>query len=160
MQKRFGATVALSDGTFELRPGEIHALIGENGSGKSTLVKIVSGVHRPDGGTIELEGDEISLRTPQAAQRRGIATVFQEVLVAESRSVLENIWLGSDTWARRTPTKEKQARAASDDAFGRAKRAVAAFYGEQIVPEALGLEAAATAGAAGLYALSAEALAG
>ena len=55
---------------------------------------------------------------------------------------------------------EKQARAASDDAFGRAKRAVAAFYGEQIVPEALGLEAAATAGAAGLYALSAEALAG
>jgi ABC-type sugar transport system ATPase subunit len=113
IQKRFGATVALSDGTFELRPGEIHALIGENGSGKSTLVKVVSGVHRPDSGTIELAGEEVSFRTPAAAQNRGIATVFQEVLVAESRSVLENIWLGSDTWARRTPMAEKQERAAA-----------------------------------------------
>jgi ABC-type sugar transport system ATPase subunit len=111
VRKSFGPTVALSDGNFELQPGEIHALIGENGCGKSTLVKIISGVHRPDGGTIELEGEELSLRTPQAAQDLGIATVFQEVLVAGSRSVLENIWLGSDTLTKRTPLKEKQQRA-------------------------------------------------
>jgi ABC-type sugar transport system ATPase subunit len=112
LTKAFGATQALSDGSFELRAGEVHALIGENGSGKSTLVKIVSGVHRADAGTIELRGEPIDVRTPQAAQARGIVTVFQEVLVADSCSVLDNIWLGSDTWTRRTPAKEKQARAA------------------------------------------------
>jgi ABC-type sugar transport system ATPase subunit len=113
LRKAFGATQALSDGSFELRAGEVHALIGENGSGKSTLVKIVSGVHRPDAGTIELAGEPVAIRSPQAAQARGIVTVFQEVLVADSCSVLDNIWLGSDTWTRRTPLKEKQAKAAA-----------------------------------------------
>ncbi|MHB1537763.1 MAG: sugar ABC transporter ATP-binding protein [Solirubrobacteraceae bacterium] len=111
LTKAFGATQALSDGSFELCAGEIHALVGENGSGKSTLVKIVSGVYRPDGGTIELGGESIAIRNPQAAQRHGVVTVFQEVLVAGSRSVLENIWLGSDTWTRRTPPKQKRAQA-------------------------------------------------
>lgn len=112
LTKSFGATKALTDGSFELRPGEIHALIGENGSGKSTLVKIVSGVYDPDSGTVELSGEPVSIRSPQAAQRHGVATVFQEVLVADSRSVLDNIWLGSDTLTKRTPAKVKQARAA------------------------------------------------
>jgi ABC-type sugar transport system ATPase subunit len=112
LKKAFGATQALTDGTFELRAGEVHALIGENGSGKSTLVKIVSGVHRADAGTIELSGAPIGVRSPRAAQALGIVTVFQEVLVADSCSVLDNIWLGSDTWTKRTPAKEKQARAA------------------------------------------------
>ena len=110
--KSFGATPALTDGSFELRPGEVHALVGENGSGKSTLVKVISGVHRPDRGSTEFYGQQLRLRNPQAAQGLGVITVFQEVLVAESCSVLENVWLGSDTLASRTPLKEKRARAA------------------------------------------------
>jgi ABC-type sugar transport system ATPase subunit len=110
--KSFGATSALTAGSFELRAGEVHALVGENGSGKSTLVKIISGVHRPDRGSVEFGGQALRLRNPQAAQSLGIITVFQEILVAESCSVLENVWLGSDTWASRTPPKEKRMRAA------------------------------------------------
>src|SRR5262249_53960089 len=111
--KAFGATQALRDASFELQAGEVHAVVGENGSGKSTLMKILSGVHAPDRGSIELAGVEIAeLRTPGEAQRRGISTVFQEVLVAEARSVLENVWLGIDTPARsRVALREKRARA-------------------------------------------------
>src|ERR1700748_474802 len=91
LTKAFGATRALRSCSFELYPGEVHALVGENGSGKSTLVKILSGVYTPDSGTIAFGGEEApQLHTPAAAQRQGIMTVFQEVLVAEARSVLDN----------------------------------------------------------------------
>src|SRR5438874_6423487 len=111
--KAFGATQAVRDASLELRAGEVHALVGENGSGKSTLVKILSGVHAPDAGTLELRGEEISApRTPRAAQEAGIVTVFQEVLVAEARSVLDNIWLGVDTLVRQqVGQREKRTRA-------------------------------------------------
>ena len=111
--KAFGPTQALRDASFELRAGEVHALVGENGSGKSTLVKILSGVHTPDAGTIELGGETLqTLRSPRGAQERGIVTVFQEVLVAGARSVLDNIWLGVDRPLRaRVPLREKRARA-------------------------------------------------
>src|SRR5579863_7742833 len=80
--KAFGATQALRNGSFDLRHGEVHALVGENGSGKSTLVKILSGVHAPDSGSIEVAGTHVrSMRTPRQAQGHGIVTVFQEVLV-------------------------------------------------------------------------------
>jgi ABC-type sugar transport system ATPase subunit len=113
MAKAFGATQALRDASFELRAGEVHALVGENGSGKSTLVKILSGVHAPDAGEIELEGaGAFAPRTPSAAQQAGIVTVFQEVLVAEARSVLDNVWLGADTLVRvKVSRREKRARA-------------------------------------------------
>src|ERR1700758_1658207 len=88
LAKAFGATQALRDCSFELRAGEVHALVGENGSGKSTLVKVLSGVHIPDSGRVEVAGAQTHLRDPRAAQEHGIATVFQEVLVAETRSVL------------------------------------------------------------------------
>jgi ABC-type sugar transport system ATPase subunit len=111
--KAFGATQAVRDASFELRAGEVHALVGENGCGKSTMVKILSGVHLPDAGEIELDGEAIPpLATPQQAQRRGIFTVFQEVLVAESCSVLDNVWLGvDDTWRTRVPLRQKRTRA-------------------------------------------------
>jgi ABC-type sugar transport system ATPase subunit len=109
LAKAFGPTQALRDASFELRAGEIHALLGENGSGKSTLVKILSGVHSPDAGLIELSGREITaLRTPKDAQRRGVMTVFQEVLAAESRSVLENVWLGADGLVRSHSSRREQ----------------------------------------------------
>jgi ABC-type sugar transport system ATPase subunit len=111
--KAFGATQAVRDASFELRAGEVLALVGENGCGKSTMVKILSGVHLPDAGEIEFGGEVIPpLSTPQQAQRNGIFTVFQEVLVAESCSVLDNVWLGiDDTWRTRVPLGEKRARA-------------------------------------------------
>ena len=111
--KAFGATQAVRDASFELRAGEVHALVGENGCGKSTMVKILSGVHTPDAGAIELAGEPIpSIRTPREAQSRGVFTVFQEVLVAESCSVLDNVWLGADgIWTTSVPPREKAARA-------------------------------------------------
>ena len=111
--KAFGATQAVRDASFELRAGEVHALVGENGCGKSTMVKILSGVHMPDAGEIELEGELVtSIRTPREAQSRGIFTVFQEVLVAESCSVLDNVWLGADgIWTTRVSPREKSTRA-------------------------------------------------
>ena len=120
--KAFGATRALRDCTFELRAGEVHALVGENGSGKSTLVKILSGVHVPDAGRVEVGGSEVQLRSPKAAHDRGIATVFQEVLVARDCTVLDNVWLGADaTWRARIPGREKRrlARAALEELLGR-----------------------------------------
>jgi ABC-type sugar transport system ATPase subunit len=111
--KAFGPTQAVRDASFELRAGEVRALVGENGCGKSTMVKILSGVHTADDGTIELEGEHVpAIRTPREAQSRGIFTVFQEVLVAESCSVLDNIWMGADsTWRARVTTREKTTRA-------------------------------------------------
>ena len=110
--KAFGATQALRDCSFDLRAGEVHVLVGENGSGKSTLVKILSGVHLPDAGRVEIAGAEAQLRSPKVAQEHGIVTVFQEVLVAESRSVLDNVWLGADdTWRARVSRREKRRQA-------------------------------------------------
>jgi ABC-type sugar transport system ATPase subunit len=89
VRKAFGPTQAIAQATFDLRAGEVHAIVGENGSGKSTLVKILAGIHRPDAGTLALGDDERSgLSNPRAALQAGIATVFQEVLVVEARSML------------------------------------------------------------------------
>ena len=118
LAKSFGPTVALRSCTAEFRVGEVHAIMGENGSGKSTLVKILTGVHRPDAGTLEIAGAAGSLvtmpglRSPGAAIRAGIMAVFQEVLVVGSRPVLENAWLGADTvFGRHLSEADKRARA-------------------------------------------------
>jgi ABC-type sugar transport system ATPase subunit len=113
LEKAFGETQALRNASFALLPGEVHAIVGENGSGKSTLVKILTGVHAPDAGEIEIDGSEgRPLQSPRAARELGIATVFQEVLVAEARSVLDNVWLGHEGLLRtRIATREKRARA-------------------------------------------------
>ncbi|MDQ8180057.1 sugar ABC transporter ATP-binding protein [Pelagicoccus sp. SDUM812005] len=92
--KRFGSVQALSDVSFELRAGEIHSLLGENGAGKSTTIKCITGVHRPESGTVELNGREIAPRSPREAELSGIGTVYQEVNLLPNLSVLENIVLG------------------------------------------------------------------
>src|SRR5262245_27029731 len=113
LAKRFGSTEALRNCTFDLRKGEVHAILGENGSGKSTLVKVLAGVHRPDSGLIRLWGAEHQRMTsPEASIEAGIVTVFQEVLVVGQRTVLENVWLGADGLVRKHASDdEKRIRA-------------------------------------------------
>lgn len=95
--KAFGPVRALRDCSMEILPGEVHVLMGENGSGKSTLVKILSGVQRPDSGTVSIDGvRSAGFANPRAARRAGIITVFQEVLTADTRSVVDNVWLGTE----------------------------------------------------------------
>ena len=94
--KSFPGVHALEDVDFTLRRGEIHALVGENGAGKSTLIKVLTGVERPDNGTITLDGKEVSIRSPQHAQELGISTVYQEVNLCPNLTVAENILIGRE----------------------------------------------------------------
>ena len=96
VQKHFGATRALKNVSFTVAPGEVHALIGENGAGKSTLMKILSGAHRPDAGTVELDGQPFVPNNPLHARRGGIAMIYQELTLAPHLSVEENILLGEE----------------------------------------------------------------
>jgi ribose transport system ATP-binding protein len=97
LSRSFGETRALRSATLRVAPGEIHSLAGENGSGKSTLIKILSGVLRPDGGTLTWEGDvKQHFSSPSSTQAMGISTVFQETLFAPEMTVRDNIFLGTD----------------------------------------------------------------
>jgi ribose transport system ATP-binding protein len=100
ISKSFGATRALSDMHLTIRPGEIHALMGENGAGKSTLMKVLSGVHAPDGGQILLDGHPVSLRDPGASRAAGINLIYQELAVAPNISVAANVFMGSELRTR------------------------------------------------------------
>ena len=92
--KSFVGVTALQDARLRLWPGEVHALMGQNGAGKSTLIKVLTGVHPADSGTMRLAGREIRPESPQAAQALGIATVYQEVNLCPNLSVAENILAG------------------------------------------------------------------
>ncbi|MEY5026765.1 MAG: hypothetical protein RLZZ244_2293, partial [Verrucomicrobiota bacterium] len=82
VRKEFGGVVALRGVDFELRAGEIHALLGENGAGKSTLMKVLAGVHRPDDGAMEMDGVLRQLRSVADARRLGIRLIHQELALA------------------------------------------------------------------------------
>ncbi|RGP37053.1 sugar ABC transporter ATP-binding protein [Pseudotabrizicola alkalilacus] len=92
--KIFGQHRALDGVDFAVRPGEVHALLGENGAGKSTLIKILTGAYQPDGGEIVLDGAPVRFTDPLNAQGSGIGTVYQEVNLLPNRSVAENLFLG------------------------------------------------------------------
>ena len=94
IEKSFPGVRALSGVSFDVRPGEVHALLGENGAGKSTLIKIVSGVYQPDVGSIVVNGTQVDFSSPDAARRAGVATIYQELLLFPELSVAENIFLG------------------------------------------------------------------
>ncbi|MBK1783136.1 sugar ABC transporter ATP-binding protein [Prauserella cavernicola] len=100
LSKSFGPVRALRAVDFALRPGEIHALVGENGAGKSTLIKLLTGVHRPDAGTIRFAGDEVAFYRPADAQRAGISTVYQEINLVPLLSVARNVFLGREPRTR------------------------------------------------------------
>lgn len=94
--KSFPGVQALENVDFTLRRGEIHALVGENGAGKSTLIKILTGVEQPNTGTIAVDQQTISIRSPQHAQALGISTVYQEVNLCVNLTVAENILIGRE----------------------------------------------------------------
>lgn len=92
--KQFGAVQALRGVELALYPGEVHALAGENGAGKSTLVKMLAGVHRPDTGTLAVNGVETVLANPLAARQAGIAVIHQHPTLFPDLDVAENIFMG------------------------------------------------------------------
>src|SRR5215210_1840953 len=92
--KRFGGVVAVEDVAFDVRPGEVHALVGENGAGKSTLMKIVDGLYGPDEGTLEVGGEAASFSSPRDAEASGIAMIPQELDLFPELTVAENLFVG------------------------------------------------------------------
>ncbi|MBN1992714.1 MAG: sugar ABC transporter ATP-binding protein [Anaerolineae bacterium] len=94
ISKHFGGIQALRDVSFDLRPGEVHALLGENGAGKSTLIKIITGVYQPDTGEIHLHGQPIAFLDPLASRQRGIAAIYQEPSLFPDLDIAENIFVG------------------------------------------------------------------
>ena len=94
--KRYGQVTALDGADFELRAGEILAVIGDNGAGKSSLIKCLSGATIPDEGSIELDGSPIYFRSPMDARRVGIETVYQDLAVAPAMTIAENLFLGRE----------------------------------------------------------------
>ncbi len=96
VSKDFRGVLAISNVDFEIRPGEIHAILGENGAGKSTLMKVLAGVYQPSSGEMLLDGQPATLNSPSDALNRGIAMVFQETNLVPSMSVAQNIYLGDE----------------------------------------------------------------
>jgi simple sugar transport system ATP-binding protein len=126
--KRFPGVVANSDVNIAVRPGTVHAIVGENGAGKSTLMKILYGMQRPDEGTIKVSGTEVSFGSPADAIKVGIGMVHQHFMLADNLTVLENVVLGN----------EPRARGGLDFRAARARiREISASYGLGVEPERL-----------------------
>ncbi|WP_370531754.1 sugar ABC transporter ATP-binding protein [Streptomyces venezuelae] len=94
--KSFPGVRALDGVDLDVTPGEVHCLLGQNGAGKSTLIKVLAGAHQPDAGRITWNGEPVRLRSPSAAVRLGIATIYQELDLVEGLSVAENVHLGHE----------------------------------------------------------------
>ena len=109
IDKRFPGVLALNGVDFTLRKGEIHALMGENGAGKSTLIKVLTGVYQMDGGEIRVEGEKVSIHSPQDAQNAGISTVYQEITLCPNLTVAENMFIGRSrgAWVRQNKLEER-----------------------------------------------------
>ena len=96
VSKSFGAVTALVDVTLKLRKGEVLALVGDNGAGKSTLIKIMSGFHRADRGSMKIDGAEVRFSSPREARAHGIETVYQDLAMIGDLSVYHNMFLGRE----------------------------------------------------------------
>ncbi len=96
VSKRFGAVQALQDVQFEVRAGEVMALVGDNGAGKSTLIKAIAGIYRPDEGTTRWLGREVTVSSPNDAAALGIATVYQDLALCDNLDVVANLFLGHE----------------------------------------------------------------
>ena len=105
VSKSFAGVQALRDVSFDVRAGEVHALLGENGAGKSTLIKTIAGVHQPDSGELRFEGQAVRFNTPRDAQKLGINTIYQELSLYPELTVAENIFMGHAPYRRVGPSK-------------------------------------------------------
>ena len=144
IDKTFGGTHALADVSFDLREGEVHALVGENGAGKSTLIKIVTGAYFPDMGTIEVGGGEYQSLRPEQARNLGVSVVYQEFNILPELSVAENIFMGAqprgrlnliDMGARRKKTNELLERLGAQDSINPNELVKNLTVGEQQIVE-------------------------
>ncbi len=129
ISKSFGATQALNDVSFEVRAGEVHALVGENGAGKSTLMKILSGAIKADKGTMRIDGKSYLPQNPLDARRSGIGMIYQELSLALHLTVEENIFLGVE------PLKSGLLNRA--EIRRRSEEAIAIFQHPEIKPDTL-----------------------
>lgn len=136
LSKSFGPTQALRGVSIALEAGTVHTILGENGSGKSTLIKALAGVVAPDAGSIAIDGRPVRLTSPQVAHGWGIHTVFQEILTAPNRSLVENVHLGFHPWLRHRTSPAEQVRRTRE------------LFGSLGIPD---VDVAAEAGEAPLY---------
>ncbi|MFD3941974.1 sugar ABC transporter ATP-binding protein [Streptomyces sp. NPDC058579] len=111
--KSFPGVRALDGVDLEVASGEVHCLLGQNGAGKSTLIKVLAGAHQPDGGRITWRGEPVQLRSPIAAMRLGIATIYQELDLVEGLSVAENVHLGHEPTSAGFIVRGRAARTAT-----------------------------------------------
>ncbi|UQS24353.1 sugar ABC transporter ATP-binding protein [Amycolatopsis thermalba] len=116
--KTFPGVRALDGVELSVRAGEVHCLLGQNGAGKSTLIKVLAGAHQPDSGEIRWQGEPVTLSSPVAALRRGIATMYQELDLIPALSVADNIFLGHEP-AQAGFTRDRQARAKAGELLAR-----------------------------------------
>ena len=119
VRKAFPGVVALDNVQFRLRPGTVHALMGENGAGKSTLMKIIAGIYTPDTGSFRLKGQEIALDSPLHALQYGIAMIHQELNLMPFMTVAENIWIRREPLNRFGFVDHRQMRAMTAELFAR-----------------------------------------
>ncbi len=103
VSKSFAGVQALQNVSFDVRAGEVHALLGENGAGKSTLIKTIAGVHQPDSGELRFAGQPVRFNTPRDAQKLGINTIYQELSLYPELTVAENIFMGHALYRRVGP---------------------------------------------------------
>jgi D-xylose transport system ATP-binding protein len=106
VSKSFGSVQALTDVDFEVRAGEVMALVGDNGAGKSTLIKCIAGIHTMDEGTMLFDGDEVTISSPKEAARLGIEIVYQDLALCDNLDVVQNMFLGREAHDRLQRLKE------------------------------------------------------
>jgi D-xylose transport system ATP-binding protein len=112
ISKSFGSVQALSDVDFEVRHGEVMALVGDNGAGKSTLIKCVAGIHSPDSGETFFDGKPVHIHSPKEAARLGIEIVYQDLALCDNLDVVQNMYLGREErdwlWRLKEPVMEQR----------------------------------------------------
>ncbi len=129
--KHFPGVLALKGVDLDVRPAEVHVLLGENGAGKSTLIKVLSGVYPPDAGEVLFEGRPVHIRSPHDAQKLGVSTIYQEFNLVPEMSVAENIFLG------REPLLNRRLGIVDRGKLFRQTREVLSNFDIQVAPETI-----------------------
>jgi len=117
VSKIFGSVIALKDVSFDVRPGEVHCLLGDNGAGKSTLIKVLAGAHVPDEGEILVAGTPTRFTSPKDTLDKGIATVYQDLALVPLMSVARNFFLGREPLRKTGPLKQFDVEFANRTAY-------------------------------------------